>query len=374
MILSIFKNNPYELRKKILIAIKFLFYKNLSNYLFSQRYRRQKKTGFEFCKIDKTLIKEYKEYWGKISNRVETKTLQISYSISGSYNKNIIPENIFFTHIELTLNRSPNLHFLQNKSIYESWYKKSANLFPKCFLHKMDNVIYNNNLEIIDINAQKRIINCLEYPVVIKPNVDSSGGKNVYFVKDKNELLEKMNFLNSFVVQEQIIQSDMLNEFYYNLNTVRVCLYKSVNDNKFYIINSALRLGKDGSLDNVGDGGMSCSINENGFLNKYAVDYFGKKYYKHPNTLKDFGSQLPFYNEMCSEALKVCDSIINGRIVSLDMCLDNMNNWRIVEVNLLGNTIRFAQNAGVPFFGKFTDEVIEFCIDNHWVYQDQKLF
>jgi hypothetical protein len=45
-----------------------------------------------------------------------------------------------------------------------------------------------------------------------------------------------------------------------------------------------------------------------------------------------------------------------------DMSLDDQGRWRCIEVNLEGNTIRFAQYAGQPFFGEFTDEVIDYCL------------
>ncbi len=39
----------------------------------------------------------------------------------------------------------------------------------------------------------------------------------------------------------------------------------------------------------------------------------------------------------------------------------------MVEANVVGqHTIKFIQNAGFPFFGEFTDEVVDYCKVNHW--------
>ncbi len=375
MIFKILKKNKFSLDKKLVILVKYIYYRNLSRYLFFRRYRKYEKNGFIFKKLDKRDKEIYQSYWKPLSNRFEYKTVRFSFSLSNTFDKRIIPEDVFFTHIELTLNQSKNLYFLQHKSFYTKWYSSSSNLFPKCFLHKIDGVLFDENLIRVESDyALKSIINNLNYPVVIKPNSDTSGGKDVYFPANPYELTEHITKMKNFLIQEKIEQSEILNEVYNNLNSVRVCLYKSIKDNKFYVLNSALRMGKDGSLDNVGDGGISCYINADGYLNNIAIDYFGMKYSEHPNSKKAFGFKLPFYKEMCKNAILACQDIVNGRIVSLDMCLDTENKWRIIEVNLLGNTIRFAQNAGIPFFGDFTDEVIKYCKENHWTYQDQKLF
>jgi hypothetical protein len=38
----------------------------------------------------------------------------------------------------------------------------------------------------------------------------------------------------------------------------------------------------------------------------------------------------------------------------------------MLEINTKGHSIRFSQYHGYPFFGEFTDEVIEYCKENHW--------
>jgi hypothetical protein len=53
-----------------------------------------------------------------------------------------------------------------------------------------------------------------------------------------------------------------------------------------------------------------------------------------------------------------------ARVVGFDVCLDAEGRWRFIEVNINGHTIRFAQYAGEPFFGPFTDEVIRYCREN----------
>lgn len=372
MIKQILARNKYSTQKKIVALFKYLFYLNISTFFFRKRYKDYKQRGVFKQKIATEQAKQYKNYWKVFGNKVELKTINACYNISGVFDKRIIPENIFFANIELTLNDSSNISFLQNKSIYNRWYRNGS--FPKDYLHRMNGKFYDaklNELNKVDVD---NILNNLQYPVVVKPNIDSAGGKDVYFVDNILELRNHIDALQDLVVQEKLVQSNLLNGIYNSINTVRVCLYKSVRDNNFYVINSALRVGRDGKLDNESGGGLVCFIDETGKLRDIAVNKYGEKFREHPNTREKFGFNLPYFNELCEASKLVCKDILYARLVSLDMCLDHTNTWRAIEVNLLGHTIRFAQYAGQPFFGEFTDEVIEYCLENHWAYQDQKLF
>ncbi len=372
MIRNILKNNRFSFPKKSMSIMKYLYFSLLSRYLWSSRYKVNIKNGFKFKKLTESQITEYKNYWKGFNKKIDTKTVAMCYSISNVFDKRIIPEDIFFSDIELTLNQSNNIPFFENKSIYNKWFNDGV--FPLDFLHRINGKYFNSSLELISELDALAIISNLSYPLVIKPNVDSFGGANVSFPESESELLKIISELPSFVLQEKIMQHNSLNNIYESVNTVRVCLYKSVKDDQWHIINASLRMGKDGSLDNETDGGIVCSINENGYLNGYALDKYGNKFHQHPNSEVLFDIQIPFYKDMCNTAIAVSEQILYARIVSLDLCLDKEGKWRAIEVNLQGHTIRFAQYTGKPFFGKFTDEVVEYCVNNHWGFKDQKLF
>ncbi len=54
----------------------------------------------------------------------------------------------------------------------------------------------------------------------------------------------------------------------------------------------------------------------------------------------------------------VAKGTMGARLVSIDMALDTNEKWRCIELTPFGQTMKFAQDAGEPFFGKFTDEII----------------
>ena len=98
-------------------------------------------------------------------------------------------------------------------------------------------------------------------------------------------------------------------------------------------------------------------------MNEYAVDKYGKKFLKHPNSNIVFNEYppLPEYEQMSTVALNVAKKIPYARLASLDLALDSENCWKVIEVGVEHQTIRFAQYAGKPFFGAFTNEVLDYC-------------
>ena len=302
---------------------------------------------------------EYLNYWRPVSPYISLKTVEISKSLSGKFNKKIIPEEFFPLYIEPRLN-DDNVTFLENKSLYNKWFTKG--IFPKDYLHKIDNCYYDSELKLIE-DVERFIednIMASNLPIIIKPNKDSYGGANIYTVSNKSQILDILIKHNDLIVQEKIQQSELLNKLNKDsINSVRVCLYKDCNG-VFNVINTSIRMGVDGSLDNVSAGGISCNIDLSGIMHEYAVSKQGTKHYFHPNSgfiFKDY--QFPLYSELLNTSKNIASNTLGPRLVSLDMALDSSNNWRCIEINLHGQTIRFAQYAGKPFFGIFTDEIIE---------------
>jgi hypothetical protein len=106
-----------------------------------------------------------------------------------------------------------------------------------------------------------------------------------------------------------------------------------------------------------------CSASPDGCLNDYAVDKFGSKYSAHPDTHVVFSSKevLPDFEALLALARRTAGDVYRARLVSLDACFDESETWRLIEVNLFGQTIRFSQYAGRPFFGAHTGEIVDYC-------------
>jgi len=148
------------------------------------------------------------------------------------------------------------------------------------------------------------------------------------------------------------------------LNTLRVYTYKSVASDRIHVLNVALRMGRGGSLDNLTAGGIACYVRPDGRLNTYAVDNYGAKFDRHPDSGLPFGPNalIPAFSSLLDLTRELAAALPMIRIAGWDMSLDPEGRWRCIEVNLSGHSIRFAQYAGQPFFGELTDEVIHYCL------------
>jgi hypothetical protein len=365
--------------KKILLNKNLPFKSRIRNFLSYYQVLRGARIGWkdrfkkifvihpEFRTPDQEMLEDnHRKYWEAFSGKVSMNTYRVCKSISGCSTPEYIPEEIYVADIEATLNRDISIDYYNNKSFYNLWFPGSV--FPKDFIHNVDGEFLDSNLNAITYNQVAAIAQTLDYPVVIKPTKDSGGGKNVFFPANPDELLSLIGTNKNLVVQEKIRQHEFFSKYNpHGLNSIRVSLYRSVRDNKIHVLNSTLRMGMGGSLDNETAGGIYSLINEDGRLNGYAINKDGTRFERHPDTLLGFDEKIPDMEGLRELAIKVTSRIFYARIVSLDACYDAGGNWRIIEANVLGqHTIRFAQYSGQPFFNRFTAEVVEYCKENHW--------
>lgn len=299
--------------------------------------------------------------------KVHLDTYRVCANLSGRDHSDYVPEEIYATAVERSLNRFPEVYYLAHKSAYDRWYGKG--LFPETFIHNIDGAVYDGEYNRIRGEELTECIKHLDYPLVIKPNRASYGGHDVFFPADAGELRELMEGRINYVVQRKIDQHEFFSKFNrHGLNTLRVCVYRSVKTNDLHVLNVSLRMGKGGSLDNETAGGIVCSVDSKGVFNNYALDKYGKRFESHPDTGIRFEDTepVPAMHELRRVSMEIAEHVYLARILSLDMCMDSDGNWKAVEINIFGQTIRFAQYAGHPFFGDFTEEVIAYCLDNPW--------
>ena len=317
-------------------------------------------------RLKKHVEQSHRLYWQPLNKNIKYDTLRICGNLSGIADYRIIPEEVFRVDIEPSLNRDSFASFYSNKSYYDLWCP--GGIFPKSYLHNLDGVWLDSNFNRISMLQIESIASTLPYPVVVKPNKDSHGGSNIYFVNDAEELLTIIEHMSNVLVQEKIKQHHYFAQFNSKgINSLRVYVYRSVVDNRLHILKTALRMGKGGSLDNETAGGIVTFVKGDGYLNGFALDKYGVKYFSHPDTKADFISKIPDYFGLTQLAINVASKIFYARLIGLDMCYDDRSNWRLLEVNLDSATIRFAQYHGSLFFGDFTEEVRDYCIANHWI-------
>jgi hypothetical protein len=287
-------------------------------------------------------------------------------NISGTVNPRYIPEEIFYADIEPTLNSTSEVEYLAFKSFYNRWFPPG--IFPHDHFHNIDGEWVDHNLNHISFEELCSCAKEIDYPVVMKPIRGHYGGDGVVFPSDEVALVNMIRNRKNIVIQEKIKQHPFFNQFHENsINTVRVHVYRSVSDNKLHILNAALRFGINNmELDNVSSGGLATFIRDDGTLAGFAIDRSGMKYHKNPNNGSEFNYSLPDIAGLKELALTVAHKVFFARIMGLDMCYDINSKWKVIEMNLFGGTIRASQYFGYEFFGNFSDEVFNYCKNNHW--------
>lgn len=313
------------------------------------------------------LGREHQKLWSPFWRKVPCETLKICHAISDVPSSIIIPEEIFQADVEPTLNDSQGAHFQGDKSFYTRWLPDAG--FPLCLLHKINGEYLGRTYDSIDNKEIDNAINTIQFPVVLKPSTDSYGGSGVTIVKEPNVLRDLLKVSDNVVVQILARQHPDTKEFHpASLNTVRVYLYRSVRDNRIHILNRAFRTGNGSEVDNVAAGGLVTYVNDTGELNGFALDRYGARYETHPLTDKAFTGELPNVKQLDSLAKAVAHKLFHLRVVGLDLYCNPDGVWNMLEINTKGHSTRFSQYHGYPFFGKFTDEVIAYCLKNHWAY------
>lgn len=356
----------YTLKERVKKRIRYFVLKRASSKIWKEKHDVLLSKYPEFRRApDPSILQKHRNLWKVFNNTFDNATFKVCCGISGVSDFRYVPEEIFRTDIEPTLNNNREAHFQANKSFYNRRYE--SGIFPKDLMHVIDGELLDSQLNPISYEQAKSLCQSFDYPVVVKPNRDSYGGKNVRFACNKTNLLAILKNSVNVVVQEKIKQHESMAKYHQNsMNTIRVYLYKSVTDNQIHILGMMPRFGNGGSLDNVSNGGMSSYIDDEGHLQGYAVGIMLDKFTKHPVSGESFTGTIPDVEKLKDLSIKIARKLFLLRIVGLDLCYDESGTWRVIEINTTGHTIRALQYQGVPFFERFTQEVIEYCLKNHW--------
>ena len=309
--------------------------------------------------------RKHRLIWGRLRKDFSPMTLRVCGNLSGVWDPYILPLEVYTSEIEKVLCPEVTSAFQAHKSLYEKCFPKG--IFPHTYIHNIDGLLYDEHYQLKSETEIKEIISSITYPVVIKPNIHSKGGKDVAFIDTPDLLNKSLHGMRNYVVQERIVQHHSFDRFNScGLNTLRCCVYRSLTDDSFQVVSMALRMGRSGRLDNLGQGGLACAIHEDGEMHTYGVDDCLNKYTQHPDSGVQFESvgRLPKYDELITMLKTAASQVWFHRLVSFDVGYDEAEHWRLIEVNLRGQTISLAQFAGLPFFGKYSEEIIEHCMLN----------
>lgn len=325
------------------------------------------------------LREKHEQLWKKLKRRVNTDWLDVYSAVSGRPDHRYVPEDIYYTEIEPRLN---------NKIFSKAWTDKNSYELilgdrvkrPEVVLRCINGVLYTPDFS--PLGSPEEFVGFSRElkgeRLVIKPTMDSGGGKAVRVMKvtdsgpEINPPAPGVTTLSglfslyggNFITQKYIRQHPWFARFNESsLNTVRILTYRSISDEKVHVLHRLLRAGRPGSVvDNQSSGGIACAVDAGGKLMPYGIDKSGTR---HTGTQSiGFGEagEMPFMKEITAAALEVASCYRYSRLLGLDFAVNAEGEVILIEVNDSNNEINFFQMSSGPLFGEFTGEVAEGCL------------
>ena len=115
-----------------------------------------------------------------------------------------------------------------------------------------------------------------------------------------------------------------------------------------------------GRVDNVTAGGISCGINNDGTLKKYATAYYtGEKFERHPQGFIFDGYKVPSYDKAVKLIMEAAPLIPHFRLVSWDIAIDKEGEPVLIEANMRKGGINLNQFNNGPLFGELTEKILD---------------
>lgn len=370
--------------------------KNILSRLYRSQYaRNQKNHGkahareiAQMCKSANITLRpvegedEFLAKWRPLMKNVNIDSYRF-YSQFIGCDPNILPDDLFHAVIDPLINDKPSLPVYLNKNLYELLISKDA--FPVCVIRNMNGDFLDKDYRDIQMNDKvfeeiivnnQRLISQGRF--ILKPTVETGRGKGVrlftyqngiWLSNDGKEL--SLDFINKeyfadYIIQECVEPSDFVKQFNpTSYSTCRIYTYRSVKDGSMHFLGGYLRIGDTGSFkDNIGSGGFAIPIMNDGSLAHFASNGTRNRYHEvNGINLKNNTFYIPNFDKVLRLAFEGARRIPLDRVLSFDVLLDKDNNPHIVEFNLKCQTITTMQTTYKTFFGEFTDEIIEYCLE-----------
>lgn len=335
----------------------------------------KRKNSEAFKKVDRNLEKEHVTLWKKLFPIINKNWLRFYSNTSGVTDIRYVPEDLYYAVIERRLNDTNYSVHIAHKAFYDIRF--NSKLFPINYLKNISGTYLDEENNIIKEGNAREIFESLNQDLVIKPTIDSGGGKDVILLRyGNNKYLdsknEEYNFIKlekqykrNFIVQKKIKQHSFFSKFNpSSINTIRIFTYRSLDDESLNILHMILRMGRENSfVDNQRAGGISVGIKvQSGKFTDQAFDKYGKLYNKHPDSGIKFDKQtIPYFLKMKKKVTEIAYRIPSHRLLSFDVTITAQNKVKIIEINTSNVEINFLQLQGKSLFQNYTDEIIRYC-------------
>lgn len=317
----------------------------------------------------KHLTKEEKRrinlFWKKeFGKKIPLNEFKWYKSKFGYIDEKLIPDTVWHTYIEPFFCNVKLEKAFQDKNYFDTIIEPEN--CPKTIFRCINYQLLDKNYNLINNKDCIKLSNNFN-EIIIKPSLESGGGRNIMFVStnDLNEQkLEKIikDYSGNFIVQQIIKQSSFTEKFNKtSINTFRVLSF--LHNGEVTILSCFFRVGdKNSRLDNVSSGGFLIPVTSDGIIQK---EYYTK------NKQKDLEKNNKDNFEFISENKKIKDwekiekvikkyhaKLAHFKIINWDICLDNNDTPIIIEYNLIDSSVSSHQISKGPIFSDKTSIIL----------------
>jgi len=359
------------LKKRILLAYKKII-RFLRRWKLTLECSKQANLIYKSTSVVMDLnhpsINEARKYWQKYNIKLNPKGHAFCASLNNIHSSRYIPDNIFYNHIMPSLNNNNLAEAYNDKNMYDVFMQDIK--MPKTIMRCMHGNLHDAEYNFLNIRDYSNSLPNKEVDCFIKPTIDSGSGKNIKKCKIRDgkifvdEILQDVNKLRSsyageFIIQEGMDQSSILSDIYpYSINTIRSMSLRY--ENKIVVLSNLPKFGNNKNyVDNTGAGGVVCGIDHHGILTEFGYDSKMNKIFEHPFTRKPFKKIiLPNIFDLEKIIIQGHERLQHFDLVAWDIALDNLNQYVLIEYNLLSPGLDYHQVINGPIFEKYLDGIL----------------
>lgn len=283
-------------------------------------------------------------------------------AINGIKKTEYIPEELFFGYMEPVLNNFSLKDAYTDKTGYAHFI--SEEYLPETVFKLVDGNFFTGKNEWMEMAEAIEILASANGMLVLKPAIQSGGGKNVIIEDGRAMALRLKNnetyLRNSYVIQKKAKQHPLMEQFHpSSLNTLRIMTAR-VN-NKVVVLSAYFRMGRNNNqIDNAVAGGIICGVLPGGRLMPGGTDKHFQTFDRHPETGIPFdGFEIPGYKKACSFCCEHHKKLIRFTIISWDIGITPDCNPLMIEFNLSMQEVGIHQVNNGPLFGEHTRHFID---------------
>lgn len=312
-----------------------------------------------FKPVNEKICAKHKALWSRMGIKSDDRWLRLHVNLTGIQDYRFCPEDIFFARIERIMNDC-------NQAGYGPEEKNDLMLYvpegyePETVLRYVRGNFFAAKGGWLSLD-KARIL--LDGELVGKP-CRASGGSGVELRSDFTpEWIMKYGG-ESYVVQKKIDQCKFSAQFNpSSINTVRMMTMRCPWNGEIVVCRSMMRMGvSDAVIDNMMKGGLCVCVGDRGQLGRYAYDYDGKRFEKHPvSGLTFLGLSHPGYMKMVEAAKEVHSRILAFNLLSFDFVQRSDGSICIVEINSTSQGITQLQYDFGGLFGEHSEDVVSWC-------------